>query len=346
MPTKACSVSGSCDDDAESILILPYASEHILALVLLVVPLQVFQIRASEQGKFVSIYMMWCIFPMFVVAPVVGFILATATTTVSGFTATTTTTTTTIPQHQTKASTTTLHMSSSSSTMDTSTLTLFGHQGSRSPLINWACYELGFEITVASDLSKNPHPFGQLPCLTDNNDVVIFESGAILLYLLQYYRSNEASSNLTKEQLASITSWIVWANASLDPICFLETPNGKVYDTGLRQPNRRIDQLNSILTTQSYLVRNGNNESVFTIADVAIVSYLAYVLQFFPDVTIADKWPSIASYMQNCINRPTYGQAFTPATQNRLLNVLEKDISNAGAAGSGGTKDKKLFGMF
>ena len=261
------------------------------------------------------------------------------------------TTTTAIPQHlhyhsqATKTTATELQLSSSSM-VDTSTLTLYGHPGSRSPLINWACYELGFEIKVASDLSKNPHPFGQLPCLTDKDDVVIFESGAILLYLQQYYCTNEPSSSLTKEQLAAITSWIVWANASLDPVCFLETPNGKVYDTGLRQPNRRIDQLNRILSNQSYLVHNKNDESIFTIADVAIVSYLAYVLQFFPDVTIADKWPSIASYMQSCIRRPTYGQAFTIGTQNRLLNMLEKDIATAAANGSGGAKDKKLFGMF
>ena len=289
---------------------------------------------------------MWCSLPIFVLVPVFGVIFPSFASIVDSFTIT-------IPQQLPKyllatKKTTTLHMSStinSSSNVDTSTLTLYGHPGSRSPLINWACFELGFEITVAADLSKNPHPFGQLPCLTDKDDVVIFESGAILLYLQQYYCANEQSLSLTKEQLASITSWIVWANASLDPICFLETPNGKVYDTGLRQPNRRIDQLNTILSNQSYLVRGDNNEFIFTIADVAIVSYLAYVLQFFPDVTIADKWPSIASYMQNCIGRPTYGQAFTTTTQNRLLNVLEKDIASSGATGSG-NKDKKLFGMF
>ena len=284
---------------------------------------------------------MKCRFPMSAVV-----ILGSFVNVVDSFT-----TTTAIPQHlhyhsqATKTTATELQLSSNS-VVDTSTLTLYGHPGSRSPLINWACYELGFEIKVASDLSKNPHPFGQLPCLTDTDDVVIFESGAILLYLQQYYCTNEPSSSLTKEQLAAITSWIVWANASLDPVCFLETPNGKVYDTGLRQPNRRIDQLNSILSNQSYLVHNKNDESIFTIADVAIVSYLAYVLQFFPDVTIADKWPSIASYMQSCIRRPTYGQAFTIGTQNRLLNMLEKDIATAAANGSGGAKDKKLFGMF
>jgi glutathione S-transferase len=259
-----------------------------------------------------------------------------------------------IPQQiQVLKSETKLGMSSSDGSMDTSTLLLYGHPGTRSPLINWACCELGFEIKIASDLSKNPHPFGQIPCLTDNNNVIVFESGAILQYLHQYYSVNV---KLSKEQSSAITSWIVWANASLDPICFLETPNGKVYDTGLRQPNRRMDQLNTILSNQSFLIRSpndNNNEStsssIFTIADVAIVSYLGYVLQFFPDITIADKWPSIALYMQSCISRSTYAQAFGSNVQSRLLTMLQNDISNANkATGStnNGSKDKKLFGMF
>jgi glutathione S-transferase len=251
-------------------------------------------------------------------------------------------------------SVTTLDMSSRNDdviAMDTSTLTLYGHPGTRSPLINWACYELGFDISMASDLSQNPHPFGQIPCLTDNNNVLVFESGAILQYLHQYYSTN---IQLSKEQSAAITSWIIWANASLDPICFLETPNGKVYDTGLRQPNRRIDQLNTILSKQSFLIsskessiQSSSTGSIFTIADVAIVSYLAYVLQFFPDVTIADKWPYIALYMQTCISRSTYGQAFGSNVQSRLLTILKTDIAKAEDNNSStGNKDKKLFGMF
>jgi glutathione S-transferase len=61
--------------------------------------------------------------------------------------------------------------------------TLYGHPGTRSPLINWgACYAVGVELTMG-DLSKNPHPFGQIPCLPDDDDVLVFESGAILHYL-------------------------------------------------------------------------------------------------------------------------------------------------------------------
>eukprot|EP00984_Skeletonema_dohrnii_P034430 scaffold33557_cov119-Skeletonema_dohrnii-CCMP3373.AAC.4 len=116
-------------------------------------------------------------------------------------------------------------------------LTLYGSQGSRSPLVNWAANELSLSVE-AGDLSKNPHPFGQIPCLTDDNGVLVFESGAILNYL----QSKAADKGMHGDKkMAEVSSWILhiltymyvmqtqsWANASLDPICFLETPDGKV----------------------------------------------------------------------------------------------------------------------
>lgn len=54
---------------------------------------------------------------------------------------------------------------------------------------------------------------------------MVFESGAILNYL----QSKAIDRGIHGDKKASaITSWIAWANASLDPICFLETPDGKV----------------------------------------------------------------------------------------------------------------------
>ena len=104
-------------------------------------------------------------------------------------------------------------------------LTLYGSQGSRSPLVNWAANELNLSLTMG-DLAKNPHPFKQIPCLTDDNDVIVFESGAILNYLQS--KADEKKNDIDAKKSAAITSWIAWANASLDPICFLETPDGKV----------------------------------------------------------------------------------------------------------------------
>jgi glutathione S-transferase/alpha,alpha-trehalase len=207
--------------------------------------------------------------------------------------------------------------------------TLYGHPGTRSPLINWACLELGVDVTMG-DLAANPHPFGQIPCLADANEVVVFESGAILHYLQQHYG---ATQSVSAKDAAAISSWITWANASLDPICFLETPEGKVYDTGLRRPNKRVDRLNELLSgDRDWLV----GESC-TLADVAVASYLLYVYQFFPDVTLSDQWPSLPPYLARAVQRPAYAQAFGAPTQQRLLAQLESDMKGS---------SKKLFGMF
>lgn len=153
--------------------------------------------------------------------------------------------------------------SSTALSAEAPSLTLYGHPGTRSPLVNWACHELGVDFEMG-DLSKNPHPFGQIPCMTDSNGALLFESGAILQYL------NFEYAKLSKAQLAAVISWITWANASLDPICFLETPDGKVYDTGLKKPNKRINVLENILGKQEYLVKDAG----FSLADVAVASYL------------------------------------------------------------------------
>jgi glutathione S-transferase len=202
-------------------------------------------------------------------------------------------------------------------------LTLYGHPGTRSPLCNWAANELGIPLE-AGDLSKNPHPFNQIPCLTDDNDVAVFESGAILTYFIQNY----AASSLSQADKAAITSWIVWANASFDKVCFLETPDGKVYDTGLRKPNKRMTRLNDILSNQDVLVPSAG----FSLADVAVASYLLYVLQFFPDLDMSP-WSAVKEYMKRCASRQAYADAFGPAVQSRLVSALSS------------SPPKKLFGM-
>ena len=216
-----------------------------------------------------------------------------------------------------------------SSTSLAAGLTLYGSQGSRSPLCNWGAYELGVDISMG-DLAVNPHPFGQIPCLVDEDtgDAVVFESGAILSYLYL-----NADTGDDKKRTASILSWIAWANASLDPVCFLETPQGKVYDTGLKQPNKRIDRLDAILADREVLVDGG-----FSIADVAIASYLLYVPQFFQGIDLS-RWPNVVRYMRDCASRDAYGKAFGPQVQQALVQSMEAQMGGSGS-------EKKLFGMF
>jgi glutathione S-transferase len=238
--------------------------------------------------------------------------------------------------HVSRMATTTTALSSSSkgensdvSGSSNNNLVLYGHPGTRSPLVNWAYYELtGMKDLKMGDLSRNPHPFGQIPCLTDGPEVVVFESGAILAYLLQNYSPPKLSASAR----ASILSWIMWANASLDPICFLET-NGKVYDTGLKTDNKRIDRLERILADQGGVLAPGAPGG-FSLADVAVTSYLLYVVQFFPQVQLAQKWPNMVQYMLDAASRPAYRLAFGGDTQAEVVNNLQAQQQKA-AGGRG-----------
>ena len=68
-------------------------------------------------------------------------------------------------------------------------LTLHGTISSRSPLVNWYLHEINQPFEMAPP-RPSPHPFGQVPMLTDDDgEVQVFESGAILLYLADRYDS-------------------------------------------------------------------------------------------------------------------------------------------------------------
>ena len=94
------------------------------------------------------------------------------------------------------------------------TVNLHGSQSTRSPLCNWYLLEKNIAFKQLSPRPSN-HPFGQVPFLTDEGGVEVFESGAILLYLADKYGGNN-----TPEKRASYTKWVVWANSELDGLCF------------------------------------------------------------------------------------------------------------------------------
>jgi len=151
-------------------------------------------------------------------------------------------------------------------------LTLHGSQQTRSPLVSWYLLENNIEHEMMPPRPSN-HPFGQIPFLTDDGGVEVFESGAILLYLAQTYGPARAP-----QQLGADLSWVMWANSELDPLCFGKGMSG----TQLDQPNRAIDRLEQILGERGTGWLTG---PTFGVADVAVGSYLNYVPVFFKNVT-------------------------------------------------------------
>lgn len=165
---------------------------------------------------------------------------------------------------------------------------LYGSPGSRSPLVDWYLTELGvaWEAAPPSD-RDNPHPMGQVPALRDGDGVALFESGAILMYLADRYGGLD-----TPEARARAGCWVVWANATLDPVLFLEDDNGRVLGTGAAGDPRALRVLDDFLDQAEGDFLLGD----FGVADVAVASYLLYALMFFP-ATDFSKWPRVSAYM-------------------------------------------------
>ena len=103
------------------------------------------------------------------------------------------------------------------------------------------------------------------------------------------------------------------------------------YDTGLKKPNKRIDALEKILSEKEFLADGG-----FSLADVAVASYLLYVPQFFQGIDLS-RWPNVVRYMKQCAGRDAYGEAFGSNVQQNLVAALG-EMENG--------EKKKLFGMF
>ena len=164
--------------------------------------------------------------------------------------------------------------SQKSSTTLQASLTLYGSRGSRSPLIEWYLLEINKEYTHEEGRAGNPNPFGQIPGLTDDNGVEIFESGAILLYIADKYGGVN-----TPEARADMAKWILWANAALDPVLFTR-------DIEARAPGL-LKKLDNILAGKEFLVKDN-----FSVADVAVCSYLLFIPLFHPNFD-ASRFPNV-----------------------------------------------------
>lgn len=74
--------------------------------------------------------------------------------------------------------------------------------------------------------------------------------------------------------------------------------------TSIDKPGRAMEVLDRMLSTKQWLV-----DDKFSVADVAVGSYLNYVPIFFPRVNMKI-YPNIARYMNNCASRPAFAKAF------------------------------------
>lgn len=140
---------------------------------------------------------------------------------------------------------------------------------------------------------KSVHPFGQVPALTADNGggatFALFESGAILSYLAEMHGALP-----TPESRAVAAQWILFANSTLAQALFFDGPRERALPSVLAG----LDEL---------LARGGGpylTGAEFTVSDVAVGSYFAYIPRFLGDKVDIKPYKNVAAYVERVLSRP------------------------------------------
>lgn len=179
-------------------------------------------------------------------------------------------------------------------------LKLYGGTRSRAVIVAWYLEELGIPYEfVRLDMAQGAHrqpdylsinPMGKVPAIVDDG-VVVWESGAILLYLADKYGQLPAEVG----QRGVMYQWVLFSNSTL--VQALAQADKREQELA-----KLLPPLQHILSDQDYIVGNE-----FTVADVALGSILGFAVQMFN--LDFSPYPAIGAYLQRCGQRPAFQKA-------------------------------------
>jgi len=164
------------------------------------------------------------------------------------------------------------------------------------------------EQKTASFLALNPN--GKIPVLVDHN-LTLFESGAILFYLAEKTGLFLATDTNEKNRTMQ---WLFWQMAQLGPNLggyfsakYMVRPRvPALLEKYEAECLRVLDVLNEQLTQSPFLTEN------YSIADMACLPWLHSYLRIRSDWI--EERPAIASWLQNCLQRPAVNKIFSMKT--------------------------------
>ena len=182
---------------------------------------------------------------------------------------------------------------------------LYGGPQTRASMPRWYMEEMDipYELVELS-LAEGQHlkedflsinPFGKLPAMKDDSvldaneqPLILFESGAILLHLAEHHGGEIKHPS----DRSLISQWTHFANSTLAFAIFI--------------PDQKTKTLPRLLTELNSEIGNGyfvNNQ--WGAADCAISSYLAYIKMFFPNEDLS-AYPAVETLIQATRERPAY----------------------------------------
>lgn len=198
-------------------------------------------------------------------------------------------------------------------------LKIYHVTGTRGTRVIWLCEELGLnyeveKIDFSAEYRATPewralNPVGKVPVMTDG-DMVMFESGAMVEYVLDRYGQGQLKPAVDSEAYPHYLQWLWFAEATL------ARPLGEIVNHGREFPgNARIDavvdemahraELSLIavgdhMADRAYLVGD-----TFTAADI-MMGYSIQIAEMLTPDRIPD---NLRPYWQRLNERPAFTKA-------------------------------------
>lgn len=199
-------------------------------------------------------------------------------------------------------------------------LTIFHAPFARSVRVRWLCLELGLNHEIKhipnkpeylqSDEYKTLNPSMKIPALKDD-ELVLFESVAIMEYLLTKYGDGKLMPDIDDPQYGPYLQWLHYGEAGMGMYVTLalahnrllpeEQRNPTIAAWGERESQRCYQVLAGPLEANDHLLPSG-----FSAADISVV----YMLLLAKFAGIFDNAPdAVKAYFKRCTEREAWKQA-------------------------------------
>lgn len=191
--------------------------------------------------------------------------------------------------------------------------------------VRWAFEEAGLPYEAelidlpnqASEANRRRQPFGQVPAYRDD-DVEMFESGAIVLYLAE---KSEALAPRDTRGRARVTSWVFAALSSIEPhvqnYVHLDSFHAGKPWVAAQRPEL-LEMLEGRLAALAVWLGDADYlEGRFTVADLLMCT----VLREAVDCGVLARYPTLDAYRQRCEARPAFARAMAAQLQPFVENA-------------------------
>ena len=193
--------------------------------------------------------------------------------------------------------------------------------GTRSGRVVWLLEELGLEYEVnimpftkeglKSPEHRSRHALGRVPVLEDG-DISIFESGAIIDYVLERHENGGLKPNSDAPEFPFYLQWYHYCEGMVMP-----PMNQIVVQTILLPPDRRdevvLNQAKNLLTKSLAPVNENLAEKDYLIGDFSAADLMLGHSCFMANRLgcVGDEMQNIKDYVARIANRPAFKKAIT-----------------------------------